>query len=154
MAGSSTNGLSTIGPAATYQALNGYERHTVDTQLANGASPQTVATTVFQGAALGAALTKNTATATSGAATLSNSLGMITSESLSTAAGASYTLTLTNTLVTAARVVQAAAYLASSTQGQLAVTSITPAAGSVVIVVKNVGTAALNGTIVIPFQVF
>src|SRR5688572_28761934 len=42
-----------------------------------------------------------TATAVAGAATLSKQSGVITSEALTTAAGSGYTLTLTNTLVSA-----------------------------------------------------
>ena len=148
--GSSANG----GTGFTYSGeLGGYELVPLDTNLAQGQAPQTIAATTFQIAAIGAAIAGNTATATSGAATLSTTYGLITSEAITTAAGASYTLTLTNTTVALTSKIQAVAYLGAGTAGALQIVSITPAAGSVVIVVKNVGTAALTAAIKIAFQV-
>src|ERR1700747_463185 len=95
-----------------------------------------------------------TATATSGAATLAKDAGVITSEALTTAAGATYTLTLTDTEIAAADQVFASVQLGSATTGMPAITTVTPGAGSVVIVVQNVhASAALNGTIKIAFMV-
>ena len=95
-----------------------------------------------------------TATATAGAATLSKQAGKVTSESLTTAAAASYTLTLTNTLVAATSLVFASVALGTSTAGTPQIVSVTPGAGSVVIVVKNIhGTNAFNGTITVDFLV-
>lgn len=159
MAGLYTNQMPVVQPSAVtgsqYFNVNGYERLPLDTETAAGVAPQSVAATAFQAAAIAAAASTNTASATAGAATKNTNLGVISSEGISTAAGATYTLTLTNSLVTATSNVQAAAYLGTSTSGgPLQVVSITPASGSVVIVVKNAGTAALSGgTIVIPFQV-
>jgi hypothetical protein len=100
------------------------------------------------------ALDTGTATATTGAATLSKQSGVVTSEALTTAAGSSYTLTLTNTLVAATSRVFASVQNGTNTQGELTVTSITPGSGSVAIVVKNShGSQALNGTIKISFLV-
>lgn len=102
---------------------------------------------------LGAASTK-TATASSGAATLNSHSGVITSESLTTAAAATYTLTLTNSAVAAADVVLASTANGTNTTVGTYVVSVTPAAGSVVIVLKNGHAAtALNGTIVVAFAV-
>lgn len=93
-----------------------------------------------------------TATATAGAATLAKVAGKITSETLSTAAGATYTLTLTNTKIEATDLVFASVAYGTASAGTPAITRVTPAAGSVVIVVQNVhASAALNGTIVISF---
>lgn len=90
--------------------------------------------------------------ATSGAATLNQGGGLVTSESITTAAAATYTLTLTNSLVDANTLVFAQANLGTSTQGTPSVTSIANAAGSVVIKVKNIdATNAFNGTIVVGF---
>ena len=95
-----------------------------------------------------------TATATAGAATLSKSAGVITSEALSTAAGATYTLTLTNTVVATADQVLASVALGTATTGSPVITTVKEGAGSVVIVVQNVhASAALNGTIRIKFAV-
>jgi len=93
-----------------------------------------------------------TATATTGAATLAKCAGKITSEALTTAAGATYTLTLTNTEIAAADIVLASVAYGTSTTGMPVITRVTPAAGSVVILIQNVhASAALNGTIVISF---
>ena len=138
---------------AQYYAMTGLELMLADTGIASSASPQTVAPTVFQVAALAAALAANAVTESSNAATLNTLAGTITSASQTTAAGSTYTVTLTNSTVTATSNVRAAVYSKTNTTPGLVVQSITPASGSVVIVVKNTGTAALNGTIVIPFQV-
>lgn len=95
-----------------------------------------------------------TATATAGAATLAKVAGKITSEALTTAAAATYTLTLTDTEIEATDLVFASVAYGTSTTGTPAIARVTPAAGSVVIVVQNIhASAALNGTIVISFFV-
>lgn len=95
-----------------------------------------------------------TAAATAGAATLSKSAGVITSEALTTAAGAVYTLTLTNTTIAAADQVFASVAFGTSTTGTPHVSRVTPGAGSVVIIIRNSdASAALNGTIKISFLV-
>lgn len=95
-----------------------------------------------------------TATATGGAATLNKSAGVITSESITTAAGSDYTLTLTNSVIATADQVFASAALGGATTGEPCVTSVTPGSGSVVIKVRNIAaSAAFNGTIVVSFFV-
>lgn len=95
-----------------------------------------------------------TATATAGAATLNKMSGVITSESLSTAAGSTYTLTLTNSDIAATDMVFASVAMGTATTGMPAVTTVKPGGGSVVIVVQNIASAAaLNGTIKITFAV-
>lgn len=149
-AGVYTNGF----PVATVP-LTGNERIPADTQLPNGVSPQTEAISVstlknymFGNTASG------TATATAGAATLNAGRGVVTSESLSTAAGAVYTLTLTNSVVTANSNIQAMAQFGTSTTGQPVVATATAAAGSVVFKVQNIsGAEALNGTIKVSYIV-
>jgi len=96
-----------------------------------------------------------TATAVSGAATLNKMSGIVTSESLTTAAGATYTLTLTNSDIAAADIVMADVCLGSATTGTPSITTVKPGAGSVVILVQNLhASAALNGTILISFVTF
>lgn len=96
-----------------------------------------------------------TATATAGAATLNKDAGVITSEALSTAQGAAYTLTLTNSSIAATDQVMASVSLGTATTGTPAIATVKPAAGSVVIVVQNISaSAALNGTIKVAFVVF
>lgn len=95
-----------------------------------------------------------TATASSGAATLNMPMGVVTSEALTTAAAAAYTLTLTNSKVAAADVVVASVANGTNTQGIPVVGRVTPAAGSVVILVYNLhASQALNGTIKVSFAV-
>jgi hypothetical protein len=95
-----------------------------------------------------------TATASSGAATLAKGSGIITSETLSTAAGAVYTLTLTNSVITATSWVLASTWLGTSTQGIPVIQSVAPASTSCVIKVLNADAAdAFNGTIKIGFLV-
>ena len=116
-------------------------------ELISAARLNAVLDAINQGGGEGA-----TVTATAGAATKSEPAVKITSESLTTAAGSSYTLTLTNTLITVNSLVFANAYLGTSTNGTPQVVNCTPANGSVVIVVKNIhATNAFNGTIKIDF---
>lgn len=94
----------------------------------------------------------NTATAVAGAATLNQGAGFVTSESLSTATGATYTLTLTNSFIDANTMVFATCQLGTSTQGTPDVTTTVDGAGSATIKVKNIDASnAFNGTIVIGF---
>ena len=95
-----------------------------------------------------------TATASGGAATLNKDSGKITSETLSTAAGSTYTLTLTNSAIVAADMVFASVALGTATTGMPVVTRVTPSATGVVIIIQNIhASAAFNGTIVISFMV-
>lgn len=95
-----------------------------------------------------------TATASGGAATLNKSAGKITSESLTTAAGASYVLTLTNSAIAAADQVFASVANGTNAQGIPVVSRVTPGSNSVTIAVTNLhASQALNGTIVISFAV-
>ena len=99
-------------------------------------------------------LAGGTATATAGAATLDKAAGVITSEALTTAAAATYTLTLTNAVVEAGSIVLASLKNGTNTQGDLSLGLVTPAAGSVVIkVVNRHASEALNGTIKVSFVV-
>lgn len=95
-----------------------------------------------------------TATATAGAATLDKDAGVITSEALTTAGGAAYTLTLTSASIAAADQVMVSVQNGTNTQGILAVGTVTPGAGSVVIVIRNLhASQALNGTIKVAYAV-
>jgi hypothetical protein len=127
----------------------------IDTQLPSGREPQTVAATLasLRDLLLGGTAS-GTATATAGAATLNAGRGKITTEALTTAAAASYTLTLTNSAIAAADIVLVSVANGTNTQGITVVQSVTPAAGSVVILINNQHAAqALNGTLVISFVV-
>lgn len=96
-----------------------------------------------------------TASATAGAATLNKTVGTITSEApLTTAAGAAYTLTLTNSQIKASSIVLASVDTGTNTTTGLEVGIISPGAGSATIRVWNRhASAALNGTIKIRYVV-
>jgi hypothetical protein len=94
-------------------------------------------------------------TAAAGAATSNKGNAVVTSESLTTAAAAIYTLTVTDSKIALTSIVMASVQLGTSTTGDPIVTQVTPAAGSVVIKVKNDhATAALNGTIKVSYITF
>lgn len=101
------------------------------------------------------ARTIGAATATAGAATLNATAGKITTENLTTAQNAIYTLTLTNSAIAAADIVMVSVANGTNTQGTPMVGRVTPAAGSVVIQVinKHETAEALNGTLVVSFVV-
>ena len=96
----------------------------------------------------------STGTAAAGAVTLAALQGKITTEALTTAANATYTLTVTNSLVAAADIVMVSLANGTNAQGQTVVLRATPAAGSFVVVVANKDAAqALNGTLVVSYQI-
>lgn len=95
---------------------------------------------------------QGTKTAVSGAATLDKRFGIITSESLSTSAGATYTLTLTNKFIKATS--QVLVSIGTASAGTPTLCTVTPAAGSVVIVVQNIhSTNAFNAALKFFYQV-
>jgi hypothetical protein len=144
-------GFPFVGPGV--YNIKGYERVALDTRQAQGVNPETVAATPFALAAISAGFAANTATESANAVTLSKLLGTITTSALTTAAGGTYAITVTNTLVTALSSIQAAVFPVSATAGSPVILSIVPGAGSFVLTLKNAGTAALNGTLAIPVQV-
>ena len=109
----------------------------------------------FRMAVQGLATEIGTATASAGAATLSDLCGLITTEALTTAQNGIYTLTITNTKVAAGDLVFAHVYDGTNTQGTPTITRITPGSSSIVIKVNNLHASAeaLNGTLKIGFMV-
>lgn len=92
------------------------------------------------------------ATAVAGAATLNKNSGVITTESLVTAAAGIYTLTLTDNRIKAVDQVYASVQNGTNSAGDPTVLRVTPANGSVVITIKNTHAAnAFNGTLKISF---
>ena len=101
------------------------------------------------------AVDTSTATSTAGAATINLQTGLITTEALTTAAGATYTMTLTNSAITASSQVFVTVGKGTATTGEPVVQFVTPTTGSCVILIRNVAAAAaLNGTIKIGFMVW
>ncbi len=95
-----------------------------------------------------------TATASSGAATSNTQRSIITSESITTAAGSDYVLTLTNNRITATSLIMCSVANGSNTTEGLAVNRVQPGVGSAIIHIRNTAGGSLNGTIVISVVVF
>lgn len=94
-----------------------------------------------------------TATATSGAATLNKSSGIVTSEALTTAAGSTYTLTLTNSAI-AAGDIPMVSIDSNGTAGIPSLTSAKCTANTLTVIVTNIhATAAFNAAIKIQFAI-
>lgn len=89
----------------------------------------------------------STGTSSAGAITANNQRAVITTESLTTAAGADYTLTWTNSFITTASLVMVTLGEGSNTRG-IGPPRVTVSSGSVTIKVRNIETInAFNGTI-------
>lgn len=95
------------------------------------------------------------ATSTAAAATNHHTATGITTEALTTVAGADYTFTLTDNVIAANSLVFVSVTNGTNTTLYPVVHSIQPAAGSVVFKVRNAhATVALNGTLVLNVIVF
>lgn len=142
-------GIYTVGypniPAASF--TSGL-RIPVDTNYSGGQNPQTAYITAGDVKTYANGGATVSATATAGAATANGETVTITSEALTTAAGAVYTLTLTDSSVTAASVPLCSVGNGTNTTVGPSFAGVTPGAGSATIVVRNThASAALNGTI-------
>lgn len=157
MAGWLTNGMGGVYSRDTtnnsYRRPTGAEQIPVDTDTTSGVAPQTVALTAFEIAALAASLVNNTGTLSSDAATQNTLTGNITTEAKTTAVGASFTGTITNSTVSASSVIDAVVSSRTNTVPGAYVSAITPASGSFTVAITNGGTAALNGTLQIAYRV-
>lgn len=118
----------------------------------SGVTGPVAATTLSASVSLQVGTGTKTATASAGAATLNKPAGKITTEALTTAGLADYTLTLTDSSIAAADELVASVANGTNTQGTVALGPVTPGAGSATVVVHNLhATQALNGTLVIAF---
>lgn len=100
----------------------------------------------------GVAIEGGTVTGSSGTATLNRLAGVITTESLATAAGATFTETLTNNMIAAGDIVLAMVNTAGT--GTPTVCKVAVTAGQVVIVVQNIhASAPFNAALTISFVV-
>lgn len=149
----SNNGTAQVAPQGQYTNLTESALIPVDSNIAAGGGPESVAATPFQLAAIAGALITNTATSTVHTATLNTVQGQMVTESLTTAAGADYTFQLVNSLITATGAIpQVQMHSGTNTQGGIAIKSITNATGTATCVFTNTGTAAYNGTMLIQFH--
>jgi hypothetical protein len=94
-----------------------------------------------------------TATAAAGAVTVNSQLAVITTEALVTAAGADYTLTVTNNRINAGAAVFVTVGNGTNTIAPAYAHSVAVSEGSVVIKVRNANAGALNGTLTITILV-
>jgi hypothetical protein len=95
------------------------------------------------------------ATSTAAAATINHTSGTITTEALTTAAGADYSFTLTGNTIGAASIIFISIANGTNTTLYPVAHSIQPAAGSATFKVRNAhASVALNGTLVVSFIVF
>lgn len=134
--------------------LNGLERVAADSLLSSGAAPETVAATSWQLGAMGLAAIYNSGTLSSNTATVNAASGIILTGSLSTAAGSTYDFTIVNSLATTGAAFQLVALHGAATAGIPMIQTATIAnSGTLSVTLKNAGTAAFNGTMLVPFQV-
>lgn len=99
-------------------------------------------------------LDRGTATSTAGAATVNHQAGVITTESLSTAAASAYAFTLTNSRITSASIVLLQLMGGTNTTRGLELRAI-PGSGTATLSIynNNVAGSALNGTLIFGFVV-
>lgn len=98
-------------------------------------------------------LVKASGTESANAVTASGNAGVITTSALSTAAGATYSITWTNTLITATSVIGLTIQGGTNTVFSIQFSCV-PGAGSATLVIRNIGpTNALNGTVLIGYTV-
>lgn len=149
-----TDGLPIIVPSN----ITGQEKAPFDTYAAAGATPQTGALTIGQICFLATAGQPTAVTAASGAVTVTTTKSTITTDKLTLTAGQTYTLTITDSSATAtSRFYPTLRNGTNTTQVPLSelqsaayIVSVTPASGSVVVVIGNVNaTTALNGTVIL-----
>jgi len=147
-----TNGFPTLSPAYT-----GNETIPMDTNLSAGAYPQQAKITLplIKSYVFGNyATASGTATATAGAATLNAGRGVVTTESLTTAAADVYTLTLTNLAISATSIVLVTVGNGTNTTVGPTLAGVTPGVESAVISIRNThASVALDGTLKIGFVV-
>lgn len=99
-------------------------------------------------------LAKGTGTSTGGVVTINQQSGVITTPSLTTGASQTYTITLTNSFITANSVLLASFAGGTNTTLNLNIEAI-PGSGVATILINNLNaTTALDGTVIINFAVF
>jgi hypothetical protein len=96
---------------------------------------------------------KGTGTEAANAVTISNLCGVITTSSLSTAGGASYLITLTNTYIAATSVVLATYNGGTNTTRNISIACVPGSGTAAITIYNNTAATALNGTVIIDFIV-
>jgi hypothetical protein len=94
-------------------------------------------------------------TGAAGSSTLNNDSAIITTEALTTAAGATYTETFNSNAISATSLVFVSVGNGSNSAGVPMLATVTPgAAKATIVIVNNATSAAFNGTLVITVLVF
>lgn len=102
----------------------------------------------------GRATDASTGTCSSNAVTINDLMGIITTESLSTAHGAAQAITMTNSRAAAGDLVFAQVVGGSYTTGIPVIGACVPTTGQVVFSLANVdASAALNGTVIFAYEI-
>lgn len=100
-------------------------------------------------------LDKGTGTSTGGAVTINKQAGVITTPSLTTASGAAYVITLTDSEITSTNVMLCQIMGGTNTTPGITIIAV-PGTGSATITLENSGVAAaaLNGTVIVGYAIF
>jgi len=145
-------GLVSYNLTAPLVILNGTSgQHTTSFIMANTAASRDVTFPDFTGTIF---LTSNAnGTEAANAVTASGTAGIITTSALTTAAGANYAITWTNTFITTSSIIQLTVMGGTNTTQNLTMV-VTAGAGTSTLTIYNISPAtALNGTIFIGYQV-
>lgn len=144
------SGASVIGDFPVFSSTSG---QVIDSgHLASNIMYKNVVNTMAAGAAI--VIDKATATSTAGAATINKQGGVITTESLTTAAASAYAFTLTNSEISSSSIVLLQLMGGTNTTRGLELRAI-PGSGTCAISIynNNVAGTALNGTLIFGFDV-
>lgn len=145
----------TVFPVPTTNVPSRASALSLDVNQPAGQQPETAAASPFQVASAAAALIQNTATSTVHTATLNTTSGLMLTEALTTAAGATYTFQIVDSLfTTTGPLPEVQIHDGTNTAGNAEVTSVAIlTTGTATAVFTNTGTAAWNGTKIITFHV-
>lgn len=147
------NGV-TVNPVPTTLVPSRSSSVSLDVNNAAGQQPETAAASPFQIASAISAMIENNVTSTVHTGTLNTTMGRMLTEALTTAAGATYTFQIVNSLFTATGALpEVQIHDGTNTAGLAEVSSVAIlSTGTATAIFTNTGTAAWNGTKVITFH--
>lgn len=126
------------------------KQHSTIFSFSNTAVSRTVTFPDFNGTVF--LSSKATGTEAANAVTASGTSGVITTSALTTAAGASYAITWTNTFITTASIIVLSLMGGTNTKNTLQIKA-TAGSGTSTLTITNNNAAALDGTVIIGFMV-
>lgn len=147
------NGV-TVAPVPTTNLSSRNSAFSVDINNAAGQQPETAAASAFQIASCISAMIENNVTSTVHTGTLNTTMGRMLTEALTTAAGATYTFQIVDSLfTTTGPLPEVQIHDGTNTAGAAEVSSVAIlTTGTATAIFTNTGTAAWNGTKVITFH--